>query len=74
MSKKITSKRSKTRKGEYEVFKNGNKIGEIFRGESDHGKWIGILTNTKLETEYSGSSIGAPRKYRVLDWFLEFFR
>ncbi len=75
--RKIVSKRSKSRKGEYEVFKNGNKIGEIFRGESDEGGsrgWIGILTNSKLETEWSGQSIGAQRKWKVLDWFWEYFR
>tara|TARA_R100000951_G_scaffold71988_2_gene60696 strand:+ start:285 stop:530 length:246 start_codon:yes stop_codon:yes gene_type:complete len=80
MSKKrITSKRSKTRKGdgEYDVFRDGVKIGEIFRTISDipGGTWGGSLTGRgeKLETEFSGRSVGGRRKYRILDWFREFF-
>ena len=74
--RKIKSKRSKTRKGEYEVFRNGEKIGEIFKSPSEQGGkrgWVAILTKGRLETEFSGSSIGARTKESVLDWFREFF-
>tara|TARA_R110002020_G_scaffold205519_1_gene410152 strand:+ start:49 stop:282 length:234 start_codon:yes stop_codon:yes gene_type:complete len=73
--RKIVSKRSKSRRGEYEVFRDGKKIGEIFRGESDEGGtrgWIG--TTTLPEVSWSGTSVGAPTKWRVIDWFYEFFR
>ena len=72
--RKIVSKRSKSRRGEYEVFRNGNKIGEIFKGESAEGGRKGwIATTTLPEIGESGSSVGAPTKWRVLDWFWEWF-
>ena len=76
--KKIYSKRSKTVKGEYDVFRNKKKIGEIFKGPSDQGGrkgWVGVITDPQLEAKqnltYGGSSVGAPTKWRVLDWFWE---
>jgi hypothetical protein len=78
MSKrKITSKRSKTTRGEYDVFRNGKKIGEIFRSVSEAGSWAGILTDEKLSEKaggsYGGSSVGSRTKRGVLAWFFEWF-
>ena len=78
--KKIYSKRSKTVKGEYDVFRNKTKIGEIFKSPNDQGKWAGALTNegekllNRTEySEYAGTSVGGPTKWRILDWFKEWF-
>jgi hypothetical protein len=69
---KIKSKRSKTRKGEYEVFKGKTKIGEIFKSNTEQGEWAGLLTDKRLASRYSGSSVGG-KKWQVIEWFKEWF-
>ena len=76
-SRTITSKRSKTVKGEYDIYKGKKKIGVIFQGESDTGKWISLITDKKLyeignKTD-SGTSAGSKTKSKALDWFFEWW-
>ena len=78
MSRKIiTSKRSKTVKGQYDIYKGKKKIGEIFKGESDTGPWISVLTDKKLYEKgfdsYGGTSAGSRTKSKALDWFWEWW-
>ena len=77
MSDKIKSKRSKTIKGQYNIYKGKKKIGEVYQGESDTGKWISILTDKKLLKigTYSdaGTSAGSKTKWQALDWFWEWW-
>jgi len=72
----IISKKTKSRKGEYEIFKNNKKIGEVFKSPSEIGGsngWVGVLTDYTQENRSSGQSVGAKTKYRVIDWFKEWF-
>ena len=62
---KIKSKRSKTRKGEYEVFKGKMKIGEIFKSRNEQGEWAGILTDKRRGKMDSGTSVGG-KKWQVI--------
>jgi hypothetical protein len=61
---KIKSKRSKTRKGEYEVFKGNMKIGDIFKSSNDQGDWVAI--------DIKGQSQGG-KKFQLIEWFKEWF-
>ena len=61
---KIKSKRSKTRKGEYEVFKGKRRIGYIFKSPNDQGEWAAV--------SIKGMSQGG-KKFQLIDWFKEWF-
>jgi hypothetical protein len=61
---KIKSKRSKTRKGEYEVFKGNMKIGEIFKSDNELGEWAAL--------DVKGRSAGG-KKWQLIEWFKEWF-
>ena len=65
MARKIKSKRSKTRKGEYEVFFGKEKVGDIFKSKNDLGEWAGTTVDRN-------QSVGG-KKWQVLDWFFEIF-
>ena len=61
---KIKSKRSKTRKNAYEVFKGKKKIGDIFKSPNDSGDWAAV--------SITGMSQGG-KKFQLIEWFKEWF-
>ncbi len=72
----IKSKRSKTVKGQYDIYKHKKKIGKIYKGEGKNGPWLSLLEDMNVYRKGRDDGLNhihtsSRTKSEALDWFWE---